>query len=185
MSEQPENADRSDSTVTLTPLQAEDFERVAGWLSDAAINRWLETSWQGGTFTDKHIAVLGRTPSSRLFIVHHDGSPAGLAALSEIDRADATANVWYLISPDQQGKGLATAAVRAVVDKAFNEMGLATLTAWVTAGNEASCRLLERVGFAPAGILRRGSCLDGERADRRLFDILPEDFAAAGGEKPG
>lgn len=55
--------------------------------------------------------------------------------------------IGYIIHPDFSGKGYATEAVRAVVDMALHHRGLAAVIADVDPRNEASLRLLERLGF--------------------------------------
>jgi len=165
--------------VEIERLKAEDYARVATWLSDPNINRWLASRWHNREFDRKHIGVLAASPATRLYLIRCQGEPTGLVALSDIDLADRSAGVWYLIDSGQRSKGLATAAVRKVAAIAFEELELVALNAWVTAGNDASQRVLERVGFREVGRMRRGSLLDGTHVDRLIFDLLPEDFAEA------
>jgi RimJ/RimL family protein N-acetyltransferase len=54
-------------------------------------------------------------------------------------------------------------------------MGLARLWARFHAGNEASRRLLERLGFTYEGTLRRHILRDGERRDCILYGRLKAD----------
>lgn len=168
--------------VEIERLKAAEHPLVAAWLSDPSINRWLASRWQGREFEARHIGVLVASPATRLYLIRHRGEPAGLAALSDIDRVEGSAGLWYLLERAHRSKGVATAAVRKLALFAFEELGLLCLTAWVTSGNEASCRVLERVGFRRVGVLRRGSLLDGSHVDRLLFDLLPEDLAAVNGE---
>jgi RimJ/RimL family protein N-acetyltransferase len=49
------------------------------------------------------------------------------------------------------GRGYATEALRAVVDYAFGPLGLARLAAVVDVPNEASHRVIMRLGFTPTG----------------------------------
>ncbi len=165
--------------MEIERLRVGDHAQVATWLSDPSINRWLANRWQGRTLGPKHIGVLVASPATHLYLIRHEGVPAGLVALSEIDGASSSAGVWYLIDEAHRGKGLATTAVRRVVGTAFEELGMVSLNAWVTFGNEASKCVLERVGFQYVGVLRRGSLLDARHVDRLVFDILPEDFAKA------
>lgn len=56
------------------------------------------------------------------------------------------AEVGFMLQPQHQGKGYATTSLSAVVAYA-RDIGLTTLTATVTEGNDASCRVLEKSGF--------------------------------------
>ena len=168
--------------VEIARLKAEDHPLVAAWLSDPSINRWLTGRWQGREFDPKHIGVLVASPATQLYLIRYHGEAAGMAVLSDIDRSEGSAGLWYLIDEAYRSKGVATAAVRKLAATAFEELKLTSLNAWVTIGNDASCRVLERAGFRKVGVLRRASLLDGQHVDRLLFDLLPRDCAGAGGE---
>ena len=65
-----------------------------------------------------------------------------------------------------------TAVVRRVCHHAFEEFGLAKITAHVFADNPASARVLEKCGFEQEGYLRRHFQKDGQLLDGRLFGLL-------------
>ncbi|WP_312413205.1 GNAT family N-acetyltransferase [Pseudescherichia sp.] len=70
-----------------------------------------------------------------------------LGVTGYIHRGPDCAEVGFLFAPDAQGLGYGTESLRAVCDYAFREGGIERLIATVTAGNLASRRLLEKVGF--------------------------------------
>ena len=53
----------------------------------------------------------------------------------------------YYIAHDYWGRGLASEAARAFVDFAFRDLALTRIIASVEAGNQASKRILEKLGF--------------------------------------
>ena len=63
------------------------------------------------------------------------------------------ADVGYWIVSERRGKGLATAAVELLVERAF-AAGVERLQATVEPWNVASQRVLEKAGFAREGLLR-------------------------------
>jgi ribosomal-protein-alanine N-acetyltransferase len=165
--------------VELERLTPENYGRVAEWLSDPAINRWLAARWQNRTFDERHVAMIVAPPSTRVFLIRDGGEPAGVVALTEIDTVERSASMWCVIGPERRTKGLGTAAMRAAIRIAFEELKLASIWAWVTEGNEAALKMDLRVGFKRAGTFRRGALLDGKLVDRWLIDLLPEDFRAS------
>lgn len=167
--------------IDIERLKPEDYPRAAAWLSDPSINRWLAGRWHGKEFSVEHIGVLVASPATRLYLIRDSDEPVGLASLYDIDRAERSASIWYLVDEARRTKGAATIAVRKLVAIAFDEYQMVSLNAWITAGNDSSRRLLERLGFREAGVLRRASLLDGRHVDRIVLDLLPEDFAAASG----
>lgn len=62
--------------------------------------------------------------------------------------------IAYDLSPAWQGKGVMGEVMPALVDLGLGRLRLQRLEAFVTPGNEPSCRLLERHGFACEGTLR-------------------------------
>ena len=80
------------------------------------------------------------------------GAPLGVTGY--IHDNNECAEVGFLLAPEAQGKGYGTESLHAVCDFAFTTGGLRRLTACVTAGNEASRRLSEKVGFIHEGTLR-------------------------------
>ena len=62
-----------------------------------------------------------------------------------------TADIGYELNPTYWGHGYATEAMRQLIVFAFDDLGLAELTARVVDTNAASLRVLERLGFGHAG----------------------------------
>ncbi|WP_374454522.1 GNAT family N-acetyltransferase [Nocardioides sp.] len=63
------------------------------------------------------------------------------------DAAGVQAELGWAFHPDHGGRGHATEAVRALLRIAFDDLGLRRVTATCFADNEASWRLMERVGM--------------------------------------
>ena len=58
--------------------------------------------------------------------------------------------IGYVVSPDEQGRGYATEAVRAVLEE-LRGMGFRRVTAGYFEGNKASRRVMEKCGMQPIG----------------------------------
>jgi ribosomal-protein-alanine N-acetyltransferase len=80
-------------------------------------------------------------------IVDENGAIIGRANLKDIDRRAGTAEIGYRIAESQAGKGLATGAVRYLVDLAHSSWQLKQLFAYVANENKASARVLEKCMF--------------------------------------
>ncbi|SNY71371.1 GNAT family N-acetyltransferase [Enterobacter sp. CC120223-11] len=102
------------------------------------------------------------------------GEPLGLTGF--IQREKEMAEVGFLFSPTAQGKGYGTESLRAVCDFAFSEGKFRRLTATVTAGNLASRRVLEKVGFVLEGELRESYWLGGKWHNDWLMGLLRSDY---------
>lgn len=85
------------------------------------------------------------------------------------------AQIGFTLAPAFQGLGLATEAVGGLLDVLFDERGLHRVSAECDARNEASARLLLRLGFAEEGLLRANTWIKGEWTDDRMFGLLAAD----------
>ena len=94
-------------------------------------------------------------------------------SLSNVVRASfQSANVGYWVDRRRNGRGLATAAVAGVVERAFGELGLHRLEAGTLVDNAASRRVLEKNGFEEIGTARGYLHIGGEWRDHMLFQLL-------------
>lgn len=89
-------------------------------------------------------------PFAVYLVIEHRGAIAGHIDLWITDTTRRRARVGYTIFPEHAGAGLATEALRAVVEVALDRWGVEHLDAVYQVGNAASHRVLEKVGFADA-----------------------------------
>ncbi len=83
-----------------------------------------------------------------------------------------TAEMGYYLGEDYWGRGIATKAVREAVGYVFEHTDILRIYAEPFANNIASCRVLEKAGFAFEGILRKNAIKNGEILDMRLYSIV-------------
>jgi RimJ/RimL family protein N-acetyltransferase len=166
--------------ITIEPLVPDQFQLVAEWLSQPEINRWLSGEWRGRTVTSVTVAIAVRNRKNLLFLVRHGKRPCGLAALADIDAADATAMVWYLLGDSTlAGRGITSRAVRQLARLAFRELKLASVYAWAMEDNIASVRVLRKAGFHQVGSIRCAASYNGRQVDRVYFDLISSECDAA------
>lgn len=109
----------------------------------------------------------------RQWTIRVDGVLAGDIGLSHIRRGPLqNANLGYMVDVAFRGRGVATAAVRLAVDRAFGEVGLHRLEAGVMPSNVPSQRVLERAGFTRIGIARDLLFIAGRWEDHIIYELL-------------
>ncbi|MBB5018014.1 ribosomal-protein-alanine N-acetyltransferase [Chitinivorax tropicus] len=79
--------------------------------------------------------------------------------------------IGYELDEHAQGKGIATRAVRLVVDYAFTELGMHRVQANYMPTNERSGNLLRRLGFTVEGYARDYLYINGKWADHILTSL--------------
>ena len=108
-----------------------------------------------------------------------DEALLGAITLSNIRRGVAeTGTLGYWIGRPYAGRGVGTAAVRAMLAHAFGSLGLHRVEAACVPTNHASHRVLEKAGFRQEGVARAYLKINGRWADHLLFGVLQEEFDA-------
>jgi ribosomal-protein-serine acetyltransferase len=100
---------------------------------------------------------------------------AGTVGLNRYDELWRSCNLGYWIRSDLAGGGLATEASRAVVDFAFEQIGLNRLELVADVDNAASIRVAQKLGFRHEGIKREGAFVDGRGVDVHMFGLIASD----------
>lgn len=104
------------------------------------------------------------------FAIEHAGAAVGgIGVTAGLDIARQTGRVGYWLGPEHWGRGIATAAVSALIEHVRANRLFARLEAAVFAWNPASMRVLEKAGFEREGLLRSSVSKDGQLIDSVLY----------------
>jgi RimJ/RimL family protein N-acetyltransferase len=82
-----------------------------------------------------------------------DGTPVGMSGLIKREELPFP-DLGYAFLPEHQGRGYASEAGRAALDFGFGAKGLARILAIVRPGNDASMRVLEKLGMVERGVVQ-------------------------------
>lgn len=102
----------------------------------------------------------------------------GNIRVKDIDNHDQKAKIGYFIGSEFQGKGIATASVRAVLAHCFTSLGINRVELRCAADNLPSIRVAERLGFTLEGVLRQDEFLNGVFTDLCIYGLLRKEFGA-------
>lgn len=101
----------------------------------------------------------------------------GAVTLSNVRRGVAeTGTMGYWIGQAYAGRGHATAALKAAVGYAFEQLKLHRLEAACLPTNLGSRRVLEKSGFRHEGLARAYLKINGEWADHLLFGLIEDEI---------
>ncbi len=84
--------------------------------------------------------------------------------------------VGYVLHPDFAGRGLATEGARVMLDLAFERLQLRRVIGRIDARNQASARVLAKLGLRHEAHLVQNELFKGEWADEDNFAILREEW---------
>lgn len=89
-----------------------------------------------------------------------------------------SAELGYWLGEQFWGRGIVTAAVKAVTEYAFTNFDLVRLLAGVFEWNPASARVLENAGFTLEARMRKAVLKDGKDIDQMMYVMLREEWEA-------
>jgi RimJ/RimL family protein N-acetyltransferase len=161
--------------LSITSLAPVNFGLVADWITRPEINQWLYAEWRERPVDARLIALAASNPKNRLWMVNVDGRPYGLVAIGGIARIDRSGVAWYLRGADSPRQPRAmTLGLKEVTRRAFEELGLHSVSASIIAGNEASRRVLIGAGYEYVGRMRSAFKLGDHFLDRELYDCIAD-----------
>jgi RimJ/RimL family protein N-acetyltransferase len=173
--------------LVLRLLQIEDAPAFAAYRSDPDVARYQ--SWE---------PTYSPADAERLVAAQHGvdfGDPGPWLQVAAVDRVSGalcgdcavrvatdqpqTAEVGVTLAPAQQGSGLATEALGAVVTRLFDKHDMHRVYAQADDRNVAVHRLLERLGFRCEARLVEADWFKGEWTTLRTYATLRREWRAA------
>lgn len=170
--------------VVLRWLQPEDAPVLFRIYSDAeALKYWSSPPMTSQAQAEGLIESIGRSfEEGTLFewgvVQRAGGRLIGTVTLASIDRKNKRAEIGFMLDRAMWRQGFMSEALGATLDYAFGPMDLARMEADVDPANEASLRLLERLGFQREGYLRERWRVGGGVQDTVLLGLLRRDWRA-------
>jgi len=182
----PRNRVLMGETVYLRP------PRYSDWRSWAALREqsrsflvpW-EPTWPADALSraafrrrQRLIALEWHEDSGYSFLIFRraDHKLLGGVTLSNVRRGIAqTASLGYWIGGPFAHQGYMTAALQCLLPFAFDRLGLHRIEAACLPHNEASRRLLEKIGFKQEGLARGYLRINGTWQDHVLYALLRDD----------
>ncbi|MFD1504518.1 GNAT family N-acetyltransferase [Georgenia yuyongxinii] len=161
--------------LAIRPATADDIVATWAYRRLDEVNRWITRA--PATLEEYGAQFVDPDRLAKTLVIERDGQVIGDLMLSVEDAwaqaevADQAtgvqAELGWSLHPDHAGRGYATEAVRELIRLCFEGLGLRRLTASCFAANEASWRLMERVGMRREAytirdsLHRSGTWLDG------------------------
>lgn len=125
-------------------------------------------------------AVAKQEPETAWAIASANELVGGIGIHRQPDIYKRSAEIGYWLGEPFWGKGIATAAVKAIVAHAFTNCDFIRLYAGVFEWNMASARVLEKAGFALESRMRRSVVKDGKVIDQLMYVLLKEEWERGG-----
>lgn len=154
----------------LTPFEPTDWAFFRSLREDRSIMRYMAAI---ALEKETRRVFAARLAAAHVFVIRarDDDTPLGDIGLQISAENREEADIGYTVVPAAQGKGIASEALRAVCDYAFNQTGVKAINAYVLADNGGSVRVLEKVGFVRTQVLEKAYEIDGVRYDDWVYRL--------------
>ncbi len=163
--------------LTLAPVTAGDSALIYPVMADPEVMAHMDVAAMDDpdmtlAFIEGRVEEMARGDafywSVRLTV---DGTFLGSVDLTDIDRRHHRAEIGFVLARPVWGQGYGFEAVQAVLAEAA-ALGFRRLWARTQVGDNASEKLLTKLGFEMEGYLKGHVDHDGERRDCRLWGLL-------------
>jgi ribosomal-protein-alanine N-acetyltransferase len=118
-----------------------------------------------------------QNPQTYFAIEVHGGATGGIGLEPRSDIERRSAEMGYWLGQEFWGKGITTAAVRAVTSYGFEALNLTRIFAVPFASSSASIRVLEKCGYVREGTMRRSAIKEGVVMDQVLYALTDRDLS--------
>ena len=142
--------------LVVRPWSGTDVDAVVAAYADTAIQQWhartmtpAEAASWIARWTSQWSAETGAS-----WAIEAGHVVIGQVGLRLIELAGGTAHISYWMRPEARGHGYAPRALAALTEWSLGELGLHRLELNHATGNEASCRVAMKAGYAVEGIKR-------------------------------
>jgi len=168
--------------LLLRALDVDDAQAVAARAGDRRVARYLiavPSPYPVSLALRWILARIAWWPQGRgiTLAIARRAAPKELLGSVSLRRHDrGCAELGYWLGAEAWGTGYATEAAEALVDFGFGDMRLSRIDAQVIIGNDASCRVLEKLGMTSEGI-RRAHVRKGKRMhDVAVYGLLRHEW---------
>lgn len=134
------------------------------------VKQWIKTTLN----SEKNNELVSWLPCDL-----NTGEVVGHICLWNIEHENYRAEIGYSILPQHHGKGYMKEIMQAVLEHAFENMKLHTISGYVNPKNKASVRVLEGNGFEKEGLLKECTHYKGEFYDLAIYRLtsqIPHDY---------
>ncbi len=145
--------------ITLRPLEKSDAQALAKVANNKKIADNLRDMFPHPYSLENanwFIQFVDSQPDTPRFAIEYQGEFAGMIGLHpQPDVYRKSVEIGYWLGEPFWGKGIATDAVKLIVDYGFNNLDINRIWAGVFAYNDGSKRVLEKNGFELEAVLKK------------------------------
>lgn len=170
--------------LLLRLARADDVDALMDYSADPEVCRYLPYEPRSRDEIEKtmerRLGFTDFTPEGHPLFLHVElkeaGEMIGEFLLFSRNVEARQGEIGYVINPRFQGKGYALEAATALMDVAFKKIKLHRIEAKCSAPNEASWRLMEKLGMRREAHFKEQALFKGEWDELLIYAILQREW---------
>jgi len=168
--------------VVVRPAQPSDAAFLRRWRAEPAVRRYqplhnVSVARLRADLAAQRPRDLYRGRGDRYtWMIEADRERSGWVTLAIVNWEHGLGELGYALATRHQGRGTMTAALGQLLPELLLRTPLERLEARCAIDNDASRKVLEKLGFVREGKLRSYFVLQGRRTDHYLYALLREDY---------
>jgi RimJ/RimL family protein N-acetyltransferase len=172
--------------LTLRPFMPGDFDDLYAYQSRPEVARYLH--WHARDPSQVREALARQCDETSLeaegdwltfaVVWRETGKVVGEIGLKLVSREDRQGEIGFVFNPDYHGRGLATEAAESMLRLGFRVIGWHRIIGSCDARNQASARLMERIGMRQEARFTHSQLVKGQWADELVYAILEHEWRA-------
>jgi ribosomal-protein-alanine N-acetyltransferase len=172
----------STERLVLRRIKGDDVEDMYEYSSDARVTEYLTWSpHPDKTYTLEYISYLQSRYRTGDFydwavVLKDSGKMIGTCGFTRFDYANNSAEIGYVLNTEYHGQGIATEAVKKVLEFGFEKLCLNRIEGKYMVENAASRRVMEKCFMTFEGVRREGMLIKGRYRNVGVCSILKKEF---------
>ena len=165
--------------TALRPILESDIPHLMRWVNDPDIRSFITSIFPSGEIREREwLQDLARKHELEIVLtIEAGGKPIGTMGIHGINWKDRTATTGALIGEKSYwGKGYGTDAKMALLDYAFNSLGLRKIMSRVCEFNKRSLAYSLHCGYQVEGRLRRQHFVNGRYWDEIILGLFKSQW---------
>ncbi len=164
----------------IREFQQNDVEALVKYANNYAVSRFLRDAFPYPYTQEDAVQWINFITQNSFNLAYAIADEkeliGGIGAIPNQDVHRFTSEIGYWLAEPLWNKGIITKAVKTFCDYLFTNYNFNHLTASIYEGNDASIRVVQKVGFVLEGVLRKNVFKENRFLDQYVYGLLKEDF---------
>ncbi|MBQ7384857.1 MAG: GNAT family N-acetyltransferase [Clostridia bacterium] len=169
--------------LTLRAMRRDDATDMFEYASQDGVTEFLLwSSHKSRAYTEEYLKYVESRYAVGDFydwalICNQSGKMIGTCGFASIDTVNNVGEIGYVLNPAYHGRGIAAEAAKEVMRFGFETLELHRIEARFMEGNDASRRVMEKLGMSFEGTAREAMLVKGAYRTIGKYAILAKDFS--------